>query len=163
VNKADAVEEVIGMSIAGIGLAIIGTAWLSRKISRSRFVIRRYENRAYKRVKCKECTGGAEYLDPVTGHWGKIPISLRIIHPGREPEGQEIFESRQANIRACSTCRGMGFLYTRNRNVPDRGWQEELWITAIASRTAGRLAGIRTGRWRSSATLRHPTGNSTRR
>ena len=51
--------------------------------------------------KCTECTGGAQWLDPRTDTWGKIPYSIRR-------ERRDEVGSPQANIRNCPVCHGTG-------------------------------------------------------
>lgn len=102
---------------------------LIRKLSRSRLVIRRFANTAYEEEKCPHCTVGAQYLHPETG-WGPIPDSLKMVVDGRDHIGP-----RQANIRSCNTCAGMGTVSTRKYKqilangevVEDHGLREVTW------------------------------------
>jgi hypothetical protein len=100
-----------------------------RKLSRSRVVIRRFTNTAYEEQKCPHCTVGAQYLHPETG-WGPIPDSLKMVVAGQHHLGP-----RQANIRACNTCAGMGVVSTRKYKqllangevADDHGLREVIW------------------------------------
>ena len=51
--------------------------------------------------KCKECTGGVQWLDPLTSKWGHIPYELR-----REMRDEVGFA--MTNIRECHSCHGVG-------------------------------------------------------
>lgn len=94
-----------------------------RKLSRSKFVIRRFVNPSYKEIRCPHCTLGTQYLHPEKG-WGPIPKSVRMITSDRTWKA-----AGQANCRRCGSCGGNGYTNTRVRTdvLPDYGVQEVNW------------------------------------
>lgn len=112
---------VIGsfLFVIAAGTILLWIASLIRRLSRSRMVIRRYDNEAYKEIRCPSCTLGAQYLSG--NGWGPIPRSVRMITSGHTYMGPP-----QANIRKCPNCAGNGYTSTRDRTVPNYGLQEML-------------------------------------
>ena len=93
--------------------AIIGGAVLfvivMRALSRSRFVIRLTGQGQEKWYKCPDCSGGAQ----LRGR--PIPVHLHR-DKGRDKQGW-FFQSRDANVNTCDTCRGRGWLFTETDDV----------------------------------------------
>jgi hypothetical protein len=89
-----------------------------RAFSRSRFVIRLSGNGQERWYKCPDCSGGAQLN-------GKpIPVTLHR-DKGYDAQGP-FFQSRDANVNSCNTCRGRGRLFTAiDRDIdPVRDWRE---------------------------------------
>jgi hypothetical protein len=109
--------------VMAFGCFLLWLASMVRKFSRSRFVIRRYVNPAYKEIRCPHCTLGTQYLHPEAG-WGPIPHSVRMIVSGRPWR-----RAGQANCRRCHSCGGNGYASTRVRAdvAPDLGLREVNW------------------------------------
>lgn len=93
-----------------IGVLFLWVCSLIRRLARSRFVIRRFDNPAYKEIRCPSCTLGAQYLG--SKGWGPIPHGVRMIVQGRNYMGPP-----QANIRKCPSCAGNGYTTTRDTEV----------------------------------------------
>lgn len=112
---------VIGSFIVVVALGALFLWFVSliRKLSRSRLVIRRFDNPAYEDIRCPSCTYGAQYLHPTRDHRGPIPVSVRMLVKGRSWLG-----TSQANIVKCNDCGGNGWTSTRNRDLKDYGLGE---------------------------------------
>lgn len=108
------------MVVLVLGSTFLYFASLFRRLSRSRFVIRRYDNEAYKEIRCPSCTYGAQYLHPDGGR-GPIPVSVRMVIRGREWMG-----TPQANIVKCHDCGGNGYTTTRDPDVPENQGLREI-------------------------------------
>jgi hypothetical protein len=90
-----------GYLVAVIVVPIV-VVWALRKMARSPAVIRKYGEGSEEWVKCPDCTGGAQLLGR------KIPRHMWM-DGGRDTFGP-FWRTRQANVHACATCRGRGWL-----------------------------------------------------
>jgi hypothetical protein len=114
---------VIGSALVviALGALYLWIAYLFRRLSRSRLVIRRFDNPAFNEIRCPSCTYGAQYLHPTNDTRGPIPVSVRMIIKGRSWIG-----TSQANILKCNDCGGNGWTSTRDKKVENTGLRE-IW------------------------------------
>jgi hypothetical protein len=61
-------------------------------------------------VKCPHCSGGTQWLHPVTG-WGKIPKHMLYRRWNSADQDYDCGEPIHANLRSCPECAGWGGIY----------------------------------------------------
>jgi hypothetical protein len=73
---------------------------IAKQLSKTRLVVARYDDGKQIRVKCTDCTGGAQLLGrPLPKHLG--------LDQGQDSRGP-FFNPPQANVHDCRTCGGRG-------------------------------------------------------